>query len=192
MTDPVETWTVAIDADTTPIKAELQKTTQLGRQFGQALGTAFDGLALRGQGLGDVLRTLGLSLSRMAFASAFKPLEQSLGGLLTNLMSGGLGAGGGVTLSQSTPIPFAKGGVIASPVTFPLGTGTGLAGERGAEAIMPLSRGPDGRLGVSAAAASAPNVTFNIATPDAESFRRSETQIAAMLARVVSRGQRNL
>ena len=27
----------------------------------------------------------------------------------------------------------------------------GLAGERGAEAIMPLARGPDGRLGVAAA-----------------------------------------
>jgi hypothetical protein len=36
------------------------------------------------------------------------------------------------------------------------------------------------------------HVTFNIATPDAESFQRSETQIAAMLARAVSAGHRNL
>jgi hypothetical protein len=35
-------------------------------------------------------------------------------------------------------------------------------------------------------------VTVNIATPDADSFRRSETQLAALLARAVAQGQRNL
>ena len=92
------------------------------------------------------------------------------------------------------PQPFAKGGVIASPVTFPLGGGrTGLAGEAGPEAIMPLARGPDGRLGVrSQSGGGAVNITVNVSTPDAESFRRSESQIAAMLSRAVSRGQRNL
>jgi phage-related minor tail protein len=86
--------------------------------------------------------------------------------------------------------------VIASPISFPLGGGrTGIAGEAGPEAIMPLARGADGRLGVrtSGGGASGPvNVTVNISTPDAESFRRSEGQIAAMLSRTVSRGQRNL
>jgi phage-related minor tail protein len=69
----------------------------------------------------------------------------------------------------------------------------GLAGERGAEAIMPLARGPDGRLGVAASGAGGGvNVTFNVSTPDAESFRRSEGQVAAMVARAVALGQRNL
>ena len=36
------------------------------------------------------------------------------------------------------------------------------------------------------------NVTFNVTTPDLESFRRSETQLAALLARAVAQGQRNL
>jgi hypothetical protein len=36
------------------------------------------------------------------------------------------------------------------------------------------------------------SITVNVSTPDAESFRRSEGQIAAMLSRAVSRGQRNL
>ena len=58
---------------------------------------------------------------------------------------------------------------------------------------MPLARGPDGRLGVAArGGGGGMNVTFNVTTPDAESFRRSETQVAAMLARAVSLGQRNL
>jgi phage-related minor tail protein len=100
---------------------------------------------------------------------------------------GGVIAGGQV-------VPFAQGGVVASPAYFPLGRGLGLMGERGAEAIMPLARGPDGRLGVRAAgAAERPlSVTVNIATPDADSFRRSEAQVAAALARAVSRGRRGL
>jgi phage-related minor tail protein len=69
----------------------------------------------------------------------------------------------------------------------------GIAGEAGPEAILPLSRGADGRLGVKAEGRGAPvNITFNVTSPDADSFRRSEGQIAAMLSRAVSRGQRNL
>jgi hypothetical protein len=48
-------------------------------------------------------------------------------------------------------------------------------------------------LGAAAAGAAAPaNVTVNIQTPDAQSFRQSQSQVAAMMARAVARGQRNL
>tara|TARA_R100000655_G_scaffold109700_1_gene165039 strand:- start:1336 stop:3396 length:2061 start_codon:yes stop_codon:yes gene_type:complete len=48
-------------------------------------------------------------------------------------------------------VPFAYGGVVNSPTLFPFKNGTGLMGEAGPEAIMPLKRGSDGRLGVEAA-----------------------------------------
>ena len=67
-----------------------------------------------------------------------------------------------------------------------------IAGEAGAEAIMPLARGPDGRLGVRAQSGRAIQITFNVTTPDVEGFRRSESQVTAMLARAVGQGQRNL
>jgi phage-related minor tail protein len=90
-------------------------------------------------------------------------------------------------------VPFAQGGIIASPITFPLaGNRVGIAGERGPEAILPLARGPDGRLGVRAGGGGDMHITFNVTTPDADSFRRSETQVAALLARAVALGQRNL
>jgi phage-related minor tail protein len=72
-----------------------------------------------------------------------------------------------------------------------IGGGVGLAGEAGPEAIMPLKRGPDGRLGV-AGAGGGNVITVQIATPDAESFRRSETYITGQIARAVARGQRSL
>jgi lambda family phage tail tape measure protein len=48
-------------------------------------------------------------------------------------------------------VPFATGGVVSGATAFPMADGrTGLMGEAGAEAIMPLSRGPGGKLGVRA------------------------------------------
>ena len=55
---------------------------------------------------------------------------------------------------------------------------------------MPLTRGADGRLGVTASGGRSVNVVMNIQTPDAESFRRSQGQIAAQVNRVLGRGRR--
>ena len=88
-------------------------------------------------------------------------------------------------------MPFADGGIVNSPTLFPMRGGTGLMGEAGPEAIMPLARGADGRLGVRGGAGGV-NVTVNIQTPDAQSFARSQSQVAALMARAVTRGQRNL
>jgi len=55
----------------------------------------------------------------------------------------------GDAFSGGNVIPFASGGVVSSPTLFPMAAGrTGLMGEAGPEAIMPLSRGSDGKLGV--------------------------------------------
>jgi phage-related minor tail protein len=191
--ETVETWTVAIDADTTALQAELRTAASLGRQFSTALTGAFDGIAIKGRSVAEVLKGLALRLSDLVLKAAFKPLEQGFGGFVSGLLSGGLGFAKGGVFQGGMPVPFAKGGVIQSPIAFPLGAGRmGIAGERGAEAILPLSRGPDGRLGVAAPrGGGGMQITFNVATPDADSFRRSETQIAAMVARATALGQRN-
>ncbi|MGQ0671669.1 MAG: phage tail tape measure protein [Hyphomicrobium sp.] len=191
---PIETWTIAVEADTSQLQNELKTAASLGRQFSSALIGAFDGIAIKGRNVGDVLKSLALRLSDIVLKAALKPVEQGFGNLLAGLFSGGVGFAKGGVVSGGLPVPFAKGGVISSPIAFPLlGGRTGLAGERGAEAIMPLARGADGRLGVAmSGGGSSINVTFNVSTPDAESFRRSETQVAAMLARAVTLGQRNL
>lgn len=189
---PVETWTVAINADTSALQSELRQAASLGRQFSSALAGAFESIAIKGKNVGEVLRNLALRLSDLVLKAALKPLEQGFGQLVTGLVSGGLGFAKGGALKGGMPVPFAAGGVIQSPIAFPLAGGRfGIAGERGAEAIMPLSRGPDGRLGV-AARGGGVSVTVNVQTPDAQSFLKSETQVAAMLARAVSLGQRNM
>ena len=65
-------------------------------------------------------------------------------------------------------------------------------GEAGPEAIMPLTRGPDGSLGVRASGGGQPvTVVMNITTPDVAGFARSQSQIAAGAMRALARGQRN-
>ena len=193
MNEPIETWTVRVDADTKDLERQMSAAAASGRQFSRTMISAFQGVAFEGKGLTDTIRGVALSLSQIALKSAFKPMEQIAGNFIQSLMGGGLSLGGGSS-GGGLPVPFASGGVISSPISFPLAGGaTGIAGERGAEAIMPLARGPDGRLGVRAEQSSrAISVTFNVTTPDADSFRRTETQLAAMLNRAVSRGQRNL
>jgi len=100
---------------------------------------------------------------------------------------------GGVFQNQSL-VPFANGGIVSSPTPFNFGQRLGVMGEAGPEAIMPLKRGADGKLGVAAGGGTgrSMSVVFNVTSNDASSFKRSEGQITAMLARAVSRGQRNL
>ena len=82
--------------------------------------------------------------------------------------------------------------MIGTPTYFPLmDGGVGLAGEAGPEAIMPLARGPDGRLGVSGGGGGN-TINVQIATPDLDNFRRSESYITGQIARAVARGQRSL
>lgn len=191
---PAEVWSVKVEADTKGFETAMKSAGDVGRQFSTTLINAFEGIAIKGKSLGEVLRKLALDLSQLVLKAAFKPLEQGFEGLLGGLMKGGFGAFGGSAATAPMVMPFADGGVIRSPVAFPLGRGSiGLAGERGAEAILPLARGPDGRLGVAAGGGgNGVNVTFNVSTPDPETFRRTETQLAAMLARAISLGQRNL
>ncbi len=155
----------------------------------RSLSTAFSTAIVQGRSFEETLKTIGLRLSNMALEAALKPALQGLGSALSGAFSGGF-AGGASALPVT---PFAEGGVVAAPTFFGSGGGLGLMGEKGAEAIMPLARGPDGRLGLAAQPGAAPvSVNVTIATQDAESFRRSQGQVEAALARAVSRGRRGM
>lgn len=159
------------------------------------LRKAFDGLIFDGMKLNDALKSVASTIIDTVYSIAMKPITSAMGGFLAQGLSSVMGAGmpfaAGGAFSQGRVMPFAKGGVVSSPAMFPMRGGRGLMGEAGPEAIMPLARGPDGRLGVQAGGGRAVNVVMNITTPDVQGFQRSQSQVAAQVSRALARGQRN-
>lgn len=204
------------ESDFPEVDVNLDSIERFGREMRAIKTTAEDfskvltgglKLAVRdGRDLDAIFKRLALNLSQRVLSRSLNGLESLLSNSLSAALGGskGFAAGGivpGGTASgaiQPFAQPFAMGGVVSRPSYFPLpqggsGGGIGVMGEAGAEAILPLARGADGRLGVrSGSAAGAVTITFNISTPDAESFRRSEMQLSKMVARAAGRGRRGL
>ncbi len=175
-----------------------KEVSGLSKGLSSGLRKSFESLAFDGKALGGVMEGRAQSRVKSAHRSAVQPVmgqfSDGLANGVKNMVAGLLPFQNGASFSQGRVTPFANGGVVSGPVTFPMRGGTGLMGEAGPEAIMPLQRGADGKLGVRAAPGGqggGVNVVMNISTPDAESFRRSQSQVAAQMSRVLSRGQRN-
>lgn len=148
-----------------------EQLVQTGEQLAQTMA---DGLLTgikQGQSFGQTVKDITLKVIEMGIQIALiGPMVKSLGQQFAGLMGGG-GGGGGIggllgmfgqssgpaTLTgwEATTVPmFANGGVVDSPTLFSHGGGMGIAGEAGPEAIMPLRRGSDGKMGVAASGGS--------------------------------------
>ncbi len=189
----------SFDTELKRVRASFAETGQdvatLEKGLSRGLRRAVDGVVLDGMKLSDVFGTIAQSMVNATYSAAVKPVTDHFGGLIANSIGGLMGnifgfANGG-SFAQGRVMPFADGGVVSGPTTFPMRGGTGLMGEAGPEAIMPLARGADGKLGVRGGGGGGINVVMNISTPDAEGFRRSQSQIAAQMGRVLARGNRN-
>lgn len=184
----------------------MRELNRLAAVFTRTITGAFAQGAASGKNFDDTLKGLYQRLSSLALQTAIKPVENVLtsvirqifgGGASGSTGSGGRKSGGGwecYIFGTANVQPFASGGVIGTPTYFPMPSGgLGLAGEAGPEAILPLTRAANGRLGVAAAGSAAPaNIVVNIATPDVDGFRRSDIYITGQIARAVARGQRGL
>ena len=174
-----------------------REVSSLTAGFGGGLRRAFDGLVFDGAKLSDALKSVAHSMADTVFSVAMRPVQNAVAGALaegvSGFVAGALPFAQGGAFTQGRVMPFAQGGIVSQPTHFPMRGGVGLMGEAGPEAIMPLRRGPDGRLGVASAGGGGRpvNVTFNVSTPDVAGFQRSQGQIAARLGRVLARGERH-
>lgn len=171
-----------------------QDVATLEKGLSRGLRKAFDGVVLDGLKLSDALTTVAQSLIKTTYNAAITPVTDHFGGLISqgvgNLVGGLLPFADGAAFSQGRVMPFANGGVVNSATSFPMRGGTGLMGEAGPEAIMPLARGADGKLGVRGGGGGS-TVVMNITTPDVQGFQRSQSQIATQMSRALSAANRN-
>jgi len=176
---------------------------QRWESMGQAIsGTLVDGFSAAVSGareLDDVLRSIGQSLLQIALRTAVGvPLQQGLGSFLAGFGGGPVPSAKGNAFGSRGVIPFAKGGVVDSTIGFGLPDGRmGIAGEAGPEAILPLKRDRQGRLGVrttdgggGGGAVQQINHFHLSNIRDTESFRRSERQIGRTLMRAGEKARR--
>lgn len=126
---------------------------------------------INAQDLGDALRNIAKSI-------AGSVLQKLIGGWIGGLFADGAAFQGGRV------IPFAKGGIVTKPTIFPMARGMGLMGEAGPEAVMPLKRGSDGKLGVEGGGGTT-NITVNINAIEPQSFAQAMRSNKAVVEYVV-------
>ncbi len=185
---------IPIEADLSGFSSALGDLEKQSKRFGTAFSGTIKGAITNGKSFEDTLKSLALRMSNIALSAGLKPLENATSSLVNNLFGSIGNSFSSASAGLGNVTPFANGGIVTAPTLFGTGNQTGLMGEAGAEAILPLARNANGKLGVQVqgGAASTTHVTFNISTPDVEGFRKSQNQISALLARTVERGRRSL
>lgn len=146
-------------------KSYYDSIANLGSQVGDAVVNTFKGMedaltefVVNGKAnFADLAKSIIADIARIAIKQAIiKPLMGGIGDLFGITLS----AKGNV-FAQNGIQAFARGGIVDKPTLFPFAKGTGLMGEAGPEAIMPLRRGRDGNLGV-AGGGGTTNVVVNV------------------------------
>jgi len=165
----------ATEADAKAQAAAAAAAAQLKQVYADIGMSIKDGVVGAIQGAIDGTKTLQDVASNLLQNISNKLLDIAVNMALFGTLSG-TGTGGGLlgALFKPSPqakggafgsngiIPFAKGGVVSAPTLFPFANGIGLMGEAGPEAIMPLKRGSNGKLGVEASGSGATNIVINV------------------------------
>jgi hypothetical protein len=175
------------------IKAYYQSISNFGAQVGDAVVNTFQGLedqltnfVTTGKlSFADLANSIIADIARIAIRQAIiAPLLKGVGGIF------GLTLANGGVFAQNGIQPFARGGIVDKPTLFPFANGTGLMGEAGPEAILPLRRGRDGRLGVDAGGGGGGiNVTVNVDATGTKA--QGDDGRAGQFARAISEAVKN-
>lgn len=122
----------------------------------------------------------------IAQALILKAIKTGMGAMGIQFARGGVFDQGGVQA-------FASGGVVTRPTPFKFASGgsfkNGLMGEAGPEAILPLKRGSDGRLGVTmnssgGAGDTVVNITVNQSGGESQSSNGTNNDARALAGKI--------
>tara|TARA_A100000172_G_scaffold13728_1_gene7243 strand:- start:767 stop:2932 length:2166 start_codon:yes stop_codon:yes gene_type:complete len=149
-------------------KAYFDTIGDFAKQTQDAVTNAFKGMedalvkfVLTGKlNFSDLARSIISDLARIAVRSALLNFLSPFS--FFDRVTGGKSAKGNVFDAGNKISKFAYGGIVSKPTIFPMQDGAGLMGEAGPEAIMPLKRGRDGKLGVISNGGGSMNIVVNV------------------------------
>jgi len=156
-----------------------------GDGIGQAFGTAFENAIIEGMKFRDIMMSLLQDIERALIRSLItdniaKGVSWGISSFFpqANPSPGATKSAHGNVFERGSVVPFASGGLVTRPTLFPMANGgTGLAGEAGTEAIMPLFRTPSGDLGVKSGGG---RVEVNVYAPAGSKVSQSRQQSGDM------------
>jgi hypothetical protein len=186
--------TMALDEQQKVLDEAKAKQKEVGDLVSSSMEDAFMSIVDGTKSVKDAFKSMAASvISELYRILVIKKIVGGITGFF-GFADGGVFSGGSVVpsakgnaFSGGNVIPFANGGVVSSPMTFPMTGGkTGLMGEAGPEAIMPLKRGKGGKLGV--VAENNGNVvihqSFNFSANGDESVKKIIAQAAPQIAQM--------
>jgi lambda family phage tail tape measure protein len=165
------------------------KRKQFADQIGGYLESGFMSMIDGTKSVAEAFRSMAADILKhlykvLVVQTAIRNIGGAIGGTFGAALSTyGLNANGNA-FNNGKIIPYANGGVVNYPTMFPMSGGkTGLMGEAGPEAILPLKRGPNGKLGVESSGGSVVvNQTINVSTGVAQTVRNEIKTLMPQIA----------
>lgn len=212
---------IETDEQVNKISVSMERLASASDEAGGIIAKNFEDAIFKAKSFEDAIGAVADQLLRLAFRKTVTdPLSEALstfiGGVFkpsnaatvpgaqnatANVNPGQVLSAYGNVIRGGSVVPFARGGVVSSPTTFAMAGGkTGKMGEMGAEGILPLKRGANGRLGVEASFSGKPSgstVNVNVidqrrsgAEPEVKETRDSQgnRQISVLIKDVVKTG----
>lgn len=155
--------------------ARQERVRDMAKEVGDMFTQSFEDAIFGAESFRESLRKLAMQLAKLLFRETIgKGIAKLVGTIAGSFIPGGGAAGAafggtlagfaanGAVLSNGRMITaFARGGVVDQPTLFPMSNGSGVMGEAGPEAIMPLQRLSNGKLGVASSGGSTNLMTIN-------------------------------
>ena len=167
---------------------------KIAGDFARTIVDSFKSVVNGTKTVGEAFRDMALQIIQQIMdILIWQPLIKQLTTAFTPMMGQGLfgaatsflASANGNAFSNGKLIPFANGGVVGSPTYFGMAGGRmGVMGEAGPEAILPLKRGPGGKLGVEGGGSVVVNQTFQFAANGDESVKKIIAEAAPKIAKM--------
>lgn len=202
-----------LDDLTKPINQVVGAANTIGEAFSQSFASVINGSATTQEALAGFFQNLANYFLDMAMQIIQKMIVMAILNQAVGLLPGakgggsfagkgyfnpitGLGAAGpnfglanGGIVSKNGIEPFAMGGIVNKPTLFKYADGGsgrfGLMGEAGPEAIIPLKRGRDGKLGVAGGGGASVVVNVDASGSSVQGDNGNARQLGGVIAAAV-------